>query len=123
MSKSTFKKFKKNDYSYEENEDEYYDNPRNRVNKKEIKRFERALKTKDITALIEDDDDLSEQEKQIIRASFLQEKHAFCERFNKLDTVLDMFSNIPGNFFSEKLKYAITVKTILKREENLPSYV
>jgi hypothetical protein len=57
MSKSTFKKFKKNDYSYEENEDEYYDNPRNRVNKKEIKRFERAIKTKDITALIEDDDE------------------------------------------------------------------
>ena len=74
-------------------------------------------------ALIEDDDDLSEQEKQIIRNSFLQEKHAFCELFNKLDTVLDMFSNIPGNFFNEKLKYAITVKTILQREKNLPSYV
>lgn len=74
-------------------------------------------------ALIESDDDLSEQEKQIVRDSFLQEKHAFCEFYNKLDTVLDMFSNIPGNFFSEKLKYAITVKTILEREENLPSYV
>jgi hypothetical protein len=59
MSKSTFKKFKKNDYSYEENEDEYYDNPRNKVNKKEIKRFERALKTKVITALIEDDEEES----------------------------------------------------------------
>lgn len=74
-------------------------------------------------ALIESDDDLSEQEKQIVRDSFLQEKHVFYELYNKIDTVLDMFSNIPGNFFSEKLKYAITVKTILEREENLPSYV
>ncbi len=56
MSKSTFKKFKKNDYSYEDDEEEYYDNPRNRLNKKESKRFERALKTKDIHALIEEDD-------------------------------------------------------------------
>jgi hypothetical protein len=55
MSKSTFKKFKKNDSSYEENEDEYYDNPRNRINKKEIKRLEKALKTRDIFALIEED--------------------------------------------------------------------
>lgn len=56
MSKSTFKKFKKNDYSYEDEDDEYYDNPRNRVNKKETKRLERALKTKDINALIEEED-------------------------------------------------------------------
>jgi len=56
MSKSTFKKFKKNDYSYDDDEDEYYDNPRNRVNKKESKRLERALKTKDINALIEEED-------------------------------------------------------------------
>jgi hypothetical protein len=57
MSKSTFKKFKKNDYSYEDDdEDYYYDNPKNRVNKKESKRFERALKTKDIDALVEEDD-------------------------------------------------------------------
>ena len=56
MSKSTFKKFKKNDYSYDDDEDEYYDNPRNRVNKKESKRLERALKTKDINSLIEEED-------------------------------------------------------------------
>lgn len=56
MSKSTFKKFKKNDYSYDDDEDEYYDNPRNRVNKKESKRLERALKTKDINALIDEED-------------------------------------------------------------------
>lgn len=56
MSKSTFKKFKKNDYSYEDEDEEYYDNPRNRVNKKESKRLERALKTKDINALIEEED-------------------------------------------------------------------
>jgi hypothetical protein len=55
MSKSTFKKFKKNDY-YEDEDDTYYDNPRNRVNKKESKRIERALKTKDIDALVEEED-------------------------------------------------------------------
>lgn len=55
MSKSTFKKFKKNDYFYEDEDEDYYDNPRNRVNKKESKRLERALKTKDINALVEED--------------------------------------------------------------------
>lgn len=62
MSKSTFKKFKKNDYSYEDEDDEYYDNPRNRVNKKESKRLERALKTKDIHALIEEEEDYDDEE-------------------------------------------------------------
>jgi hypothetical protein len=60
MSKSTFKKFKKNDYSYDDEDDEYYDNPRNKVNKKESKRFERALKTKDVRALVEDEDYVDE---------------------------------------------------------------
>ncbi len=53
MSKSTLKKFKKNDYS---DHDEYNDNPRERENKRKAKRVERALKTKDISALIEDED-------------------------------------------------------------------
>jgi hypothetical protein len=62
MSKSTFKKFKKNDYSYEDDDEDYYhDNPKNRVNKKESKRLERALKTKDIDALIEDEEDYDEE--------------------------------------------------------------
>jgi len=54
MSKSALKKFKKNDYSDHE---EYHDDPRNRVNKYKEKRVERALRTKDISSLLEDEDD------------------------------------------------------------------
>ena len=53
MSKSSLKKFKKNDYS---DHDEYHDDPRERENKRNAKRVQRALRTKDITALIEDED-------------------------------------------------------------------
>ena len=77
----------------------------------------------DNMTLIDGDDDLCEQEKQIIKDSFLEERNAFPEVFNKLDTLLDMFSNIPGNFFSEKLKYTTTVQTILEREKDLPCYI
>ena len=61
MSKQTIKKFRKNDYSYDDNE-EYNDNPKNRINKYEAKRVDRALKTKDISALLEEDDDFDEWE-------------------------------------------------------------
>lgn len=54
MSKSALKKFRKNDYS---DQDEFHEDPRNRVNKRKEKRVERALRTKDISALIEDDDE------------------------------------------------------------------
>ena len=54
MSKSALKKFKKNDYSDHE---EYHEDPRNRVNKYKEKRVERALRTKDISSLLEDEDD------------------------------------------------------------------
>lgn len=54
MSKSALKKFRKNDYS---DHDEFTDDPRNRVNKRKEKRVERALRTRDISALIEDDDE------------------------------------------------------------------
>jgi hypothetical protein len=54
MSKSALKKFKKNDYSDHE---EFHDDPRERENKRKAKRVERALRTKDISALIEDDED------------------------------------------------------------------
>lgn len=61
MSKSAIKKFRKNDYS---DHDEYHDDPRERENKRNAKRVERALKTKDISAFVEDDqyfiDDISE---------------------------------------------------------------
>jgi hypothetical protein len=56
MSKNNIKKFKKNDYSYDDEEEDFYDNPKNRVNKRELKRFERALKTKDISVLTEEDE-------------------------------------------------------------------
>ena len=55
MSKSSLKKFKKNDYSYDD--EEYAETPRNQIDKRKAKRVERALKTKDITALLEDEDD------------------------------------------------------------------
>lgn len=54
MSKSALKKFRKNDYS---DNDEYRDDPIERENKRKAKRVERALRTKDISALIEDDED------------------------------------------------------------------
>jgi SOS response regulatory protein OraA/RecX len=52
MSKQTIKKFRKNDWNDDE---EFSDNPRNRINKRLEKRVDRALRTKDISALIEDD--------------------------------------------------------------------
>jgi hypothetical protein len=55
MSKQQIKKFRKNDYSYDDEEDYY--NPKNFVDKRKEKRVERALRTKDISALVEDEDD------------------------------------------------------------------
>ena len=55
MSKSSIKKFSKNDWSYYD--DEYDTNPKEKVNKRKEKRVERALRTKDITALTEDDEE------------------------------------------------------------------
>jgi len=55
MSKNTIKKFKKNDYAYEE--EDMYDNRSNYLERTNAKRMERALKTKDIDALSEDEDD------------------------------------------------------------------
>lgn len=54
MSKQTIKKFRKNDWNDEE---EFQDNRSNYLEKKKQKRVDRALKTKDISALIEDDED------------------------------------------------------------------
>lgn len=54
MSKSLLKKFRKNDYSHED--DNYHDDPRQRENKRKAKRVERALRTKDVSALIDDDE-------------------------------------------------------------------
>ena len=55
MSKQTIKKFKKNDFAYGD-EDEY--NVKNvYIDKRKEKRIDRALKTKDISSLIEEDED------------------------------------------------------------------
>jgi hypothetical protein len=56
MSKSAFKKFRKNDWSYDDVE-EASDHRSNYLEKKNQKRVDRALRTKDITALVEDDED------------------------------------------------------------------
>mgnify|MGYP003704448325 CR=1 FL=1 len=57
MSKSALKKFRKNDYS---DHDEFRDDPREREQKRNSKRVERALKTKDISSLVEEDEDNDE---------------------------------------------------------------
>lgn len=59
MSKSALKKFKKNDYSDHE---EFRDDPREREQKRNAKRVERALRTKDISALVEEDEDFFEED-------------------------------------------------------------
>lgn len=56
MSNHDYKKFKKTDFSYDEEEDQF-DSRKNKVDKYKAKRVERALKTKDISALIEDEDE------------------------------------------------------------------
>lgn len=55
MSKQQIKKFRKNDYSYDDEEEQSYAT-KNFLDKRKEKRVERALRTKDITALLEDDE-------------------------------------------------------------------
>jgi hypothetical protein len=55
MSKQQIKKFRKNDFSHDDDEDYYSNNPKNFVDKRKEKRVERALRTKDISALVEED--------------------------------------------------------------------
>jgi hypothetical protein len=55
MSKQQIKKFRKNDYSYDDEEENSY-TARNFVDKRKEKRVERALRTKDISALLEDEE-------------------------------------------------------------------
>ena len=49
MSKQQIKKFRKNDWSYDE--EEYNPSSKQRVNKSKERRVERALRTKDISSL------------------------------------------------------------------------
>lgn len=61
MSKN-LKKFKKNDFSYEE--EDQYETRSNYLEKRQAKRVDRALKTKDISALLEDEDDEADYQSQ-----------------------------------------------------------
>ncbi len=54
MSKQTLRKFKKNDYSYEDEEN--FVDQKNKVDKRKQRRFERAIKTKDISLLLDNDE-------------------------------------------------------------------
>ena len=54
MSKQTIKKFRKNDWN---DDQEYQDNRSNYLEKKKQKRVDRALRMRDVSALIEDDED------------------------------------------------------------------
>lgn len=59
MSKSTVRKFKKNDYSYDEDDDDFIDH-KNKIDKRKQRRFERAIKTKDISVLLDNDEYLED---------------------------------------------------------------
>lgn len=61
MSKSSLKKFKKNDYWNEEDEDRY-DNRSRYLEKKKHKMVERALRTKDISILDNEEFDEYDEE-------------------------------------------------------------
>jgi len=50
MSNQKIRKFRKNDWS----DEEYPEDTRNRTDKRKERRFERALRTKDISNLVED---------------------------------------------------------------------
>jgi len=54
MSKQTLRKFKKNDYSFDEEEEQFY--LKNKVDKRKQRRFDRAIKTKDISLLVDNDE-------------------------------------------------------------------
>jgi hypothetical protein len=54
MSKQTLRKFKKNDYSFDDEEDHV--DHKNKVDKRKQRRFERAIKTKDISLLVDNDE-------------------------------------------------------------------
>lgn len=55
MSKQSIKKFRKNDYSYDDEENQSY-SAKNFIDKRKEKRVDRALRTKDISALLEDEE-------------------------------------------------------------------
>ena len=61
MSKSNFKNYKNNDRYYDDEDEDYSYRPKNKVDKRQARRFDRALKTKDISALVEDEEDYIEE--------------------------------------------------------------
>ena len=55
MSKSALRKFKKNDFTHDEDDNNYLES-KTKIDKRKQRRFERAMKTKDIGAIVENDD-------------------------------------------------------------------
>lgn len=54
MSKSALHKFKKNNFL--QDEEENYSDIKNKIDKRKQRRFDRAIKTKDLSALVENDE-------------------------------------------------------------------
>lgn len=65
MSQQKIKKFRKNDFREEE-----VDNSRPTEDKRKVRRVERALRTKDISILIDEDDEEEEIDPRIFDSDF-----------------------------------------------------
>ena len=77
----------------------------------------------DNITLIDIDEDLNEEEKELVRKSFTEQHNSFLVAFNSLNSLLELFQNLPGNLINEKLKYKYAVIRILEDEKNLPNNV
>ena len=58
MTKTKFKSYKSNDRYGDDEDEEFETNSRNKVDKRSARRFDRALRTRDVSALIEDEEEL-----------------------------------------------------------------
>ena len=78
--------------------------------------------TKNIN-LINEDEDLNEEERQVVIDSFLMQLNNFTNTLNGMDDVLIMLKNFPNNLVDERLQYKSTAIRILENEKNLPCNV
>ncbi len=78
--------------------------------------------TKNIN-LINEDEDLNEEERQVVIDSFLMQLNNFTNTLNGMDDVLIMLKNFPNNLVDERLQYKSTAIRILENEKNLPGNV
>lgn len=98
----------------------------NEVSKIGIKEWKKALVsvaqteyTKNID-LINEDEDLDVEERQVVIDSFLMQLNNFINTLNDMDDVLIILKNFPNNLVDERLQYMPTVIRILENEKNLP---